>query len=135
MKPAKSSRTMIYAAIGIVIIIVAGAAAYVIFYSNPCPNPTAGPLVKAIESTGTINGNPNYYWSPKGITITRCTTVTWHNSGAMLHTVTTDTGQAVSFNINLAVAQNVTFTFSTTGNFTYYCTIHPWMKGYVLVTS
>ncbi len=126
---------MIYAAVVIVIIIIGVAAAYVLFYSNPCPNPIAGPTVSAVEGSGIVNGNPNYSFSPKGVTVKLCTTVQWHSSGAFLHTVTTDTGQALSFDMQLAIGQNVTFTFSKTGNFTYYCTIHPWMKGYVLVTT
>lgn len=121
---------MIYAAIVIVIIIIAGAAAYVIFYSNPCPNPITGPTVNAVEGSGT-----NYYFSASGVTVKLCTTVTWHNMGVLLHTVTTNSGQALSFDMQLPVGQSVTFTFSKTGNFTYYCSIHPWMKGYVLVTS
>jgi plastocyanin len=65
----------------------------------------------------------NFKFTPASITIDRGCTVRWTNTSATKHTTTSDTGLWDSGQLN----QNQTFTrqFSSSGTFTYKCTIHP----------
>lgn len=75
----------------------------------------------------------NMSFSPATITVSAGTTVTWTNKDAIAHTVTSDNNLFNSGNIG----SNGTFsyTFSTAGSFSYHCSIHPTMKGTVVVTT
>ncbi|MEM3656448.1 MAG: cupredoxin domain-containing protein [Thermoprotei archaeon] len=60
-------------------------------------------------------------------------TVVWTNNDNVTHTVTSTTGV---FNSGLLPpGQSWNYTFTYPGTFNYYCTIHPWMKGTVLVEA
>jgi plastocyanin len=73
----------------------------------------------------------NMAFDPVSITVTANTTVTWTNKDGVAHTVTSDTNLFDSGTIGA----NGTYshTFSTTGTYTYHCTIHPYMVGAVIV--
>lgn len=73
----------------------------------------------------------NMSFSPATLTVTAGTTVTWTNNDNMTHTVTSD---AVGFDSgDLAVGVKFSKVFSVAGTFTYHCTIHPTMKGTIIV--
>lgn len=57
--------------------------------------------------------------------------VTWTNEDSVNHTVAGDNGEFESG--SLGNGQSFTFTFPTAGTFTYHCTVHPSMKGTVVV--
>jgi plastocyanin len=59
------------------------------------------------------------------------TTVTWTNNDTTAHTSTADNGQWSSG--SLAPGQSFSTMMSTSGTFTYHCTIHPGMVGTVTV--
>lgn len=70
-------------------------------------------------------------FSPRTITVTVGTTVTWTNRDGMSHTVTSNTGVFDSGTIsNNGV---YTYTFATVGTFPYFCQLHPGMTGSVVV--
>jgi hypothetical protein len=59
------------------------------------------------------------------------TTVTWTNNDGMTHTVTSD---ASGFdNGDITMGSKYSRAFSVAGTFTYHCTIHPAMKGTIVV--
>ena len=60
-------------------------------------------------------------------------TVTFTNKDSATHTVTaTDK----SFNSgDIKAGQSWTYTFSTPGNYSYYCIYHTWMKGTIVVKA
>ena len=58
-------------------------------------------------------------------------TVIWTNNDNEPHTVTASDGSFDSGNINPGAT--FTYTFTTPGTYTYICTYHPWMHGYVTV--
>ncbi len=60
-------------------------------------------------------------------------TVVWTNNDNVTHTVTSTTGVFNSGLIPPGQSWNYTFTYP--GVFNYYCTIHPWMKGTVIVEA
>ena len=79
------------------------------------------------------------FFVPETLTVSKGTTVTWTNEDTTLHTVTS--GSAESGNSGtefdsgyLAAGKTFQHQFGTAGTFDYYCTLHPWMKGKVVVS-
>ena len=68
---------------------------------------------------------------PSEITVVPGTTVTWVNKEAMPHTVV-DLNKGFRSK-TLAKDASFSFTFATAGDFDYLCSIHPNMKGKVIV--
>jgi len=85
----------------------------------------------------TTDSSGTFTFSPATITIKAGTTVTWKNVTSVAHTVTSDDGGKAfdSGTSNPIAAQTGTFsfTFKTSGTFTYHCSFHPFMKGTVIV--
>lgn len=71
----------------------------------------------------------NYAFSPAEITITKGTTVTWTNLDTTPHTVTGSSFDSGT----LQKGQSWSYTFNDAGTFDYICSIHPAMKGKVMV--
>ena len=82
-------------------------------------------------STSTEINISGFAFVPAIVTVTVGTTVTWTNLDSVTHTVTSETGLFNSGNL----ASNATFNYSFTdrGTFSYFCSIHPYMKGEVIV--
>jgi LPXTG-motif cell wall-anchored protein len=73
----------------------------------------------------------DFSFAPKSITVNVGDTVSWTNTGKQPHTATGsgfDTG-------TLKQGQSASHTFSSAGTFNYICTIHPFMKGTVVVAA
>jgi amicyanin len=68
---------------------------------------------------------------PGEITVVPGTTVTWVNKEAMPHTVV-DLNKGFRSKI-IAKDASFSFTFATAGDYDYLCSIHPNMKGKVIV--
>ncbi|MGW1197091.1 cupredoxin domain-containing protein [Streptomyces sp. NPDC002536] len=75
----------------------------------------------------------NYAYSPATLKVSRGTTVTWTNQDSAPHTVTSSVSGPLD---SPMLDQNDTFsfTFSNAGTFSYYCAVHPSMKGTVVVS-
>ena len=87
--------------------------------------PSSGGNTKVINISGMA--------FPASVTVAKGTSVTWNNSDAMPHTVTSDDG--TSFNSgNLAGNASFKYVANTAGTFEYHCDIHPGMKGVLVVT-
>lgn len=72
-------------------------------------------------------------YQPNTTTVTAGETVKWTNRGFGPHTVTAVGGTFDSG--ALAINESFSVTFTTPGSFLYACTIHPTMKGTVIVRS
>jgi plastocyanin len=73
-------------------------------------------------------------YNPDPITIAKGMTVTWTNNDTAVHTSTSDPGMAVTWSSgNIAPGATFSQTFTTSGTFSYHCTIHPGMVGTVTV--
>ena len=71
-------------------------------------------------------------YEPAVVTVRVGTTVTWTNTGAVVHTVTADDGK--SFDSGVMRPKAVFKLMPTSpGKFTYHCTYHRWMKGTLIV--
>jgi plastocyanin len=72
-------------------------------------------------------------------TIVANESVTWHNCDAFAHTITSDDGDAVTFDQDLSpgpAGTDVTITFHSAGSFPYHCKIHGTnMHGTIVVTE
>jgi plastocyanin len=70
------------------------------------------------------------------LTVKTGTVVTWVNQDGVSHTITSDTGSPVAFSSDsLSNGASYTFTFTLPGTYTYHCSIHPSMKGTIIVQS
>ena len=75
---------------------------------------------------------------PSAISVARGSTVTWENNDIVAHTVTSgslaDGGPDGEFDSGLALG-GTTFehTFDEAGEYPYFCIVHPWMAGTVMV--
>ena len=73
---------------------------------------------------------------PSIITIKKGESVTWLNEDSAFHSVTSgfyDAPDGLFDSGHLDPYQLFSFTFDETGIYDYYCTLHPWMEGQVIV--
>lgn len=105
-------------------------------YSPPSTPPaTTQPQVTGAP-TVTIQ---SFAFSPATITVPRGTTVTWVNRDSASHTIVSDAqGSGVQGALftssSLGNGTNYSFKFDNPGTYSYFCSIHPSMKGTVIVT-
>jgi LPXTG-motif cell wall-anchored protein len=84
----------------------------------------------AASSSVTIK---DFSFAPSSVTVSVGDTVTWSNSGQTDHTATAGDG---SFDTGtLKHGASGSHTFTKAGTFSYICTIHPFMKGTVVVAA
>ena len=73
----------------------------------------------------------NFAFAPAAITVNAGDTVTFTNADSAPHTATADNGSFDTGTLN--GGQSASLTFSTAGTYTYFCAIHPNMKGTITV--
>lgn len=73
----------------------------------------------------------HYAFSPEKITVPAGTEVTWINRDSSNHIVTSTEGKFDSGNIG--PGGSYSYIFKDAGGYNYYCKIHTYMKGYVIV--
>jgi amicyanin len=110
--------------------------------ATPTTGTTSTPVTTATQAGSaqtvmiTTDSSGSFAFSPATLTIKVGTTVTWKNTTAAAHTVTSDDGKSFdSGTSNPITAQSGTFsfTFTTAGTFAYHCAIHPFMKATIIV--
>ena len=74
----------------------------------------------------------NFVFKPDAITVRAGTTVVWENDDDIAHTVVESQGAFRSQALD--TEDKFSFTFTTPGTFEYFCSLHPRMKGQVVVT-
>ena len=84
-----------------------------------------------IEGTYNIEIS-NFAFNPSEIKIKKGETVVWINRDSAPHTVTSDSGNEIN-SPQLSNEQVYSHSFSNTGTFNYYCSVHPSMKATVIV--
>lgn len=83
--------------------------------------------------SGASNTNNAEFYHPGTYSVAAGTTVSWVNRDGTTHTVTSN----VTGSFDSGVMQpggTYSLKFNTPGTYSYYCTIHPWMKAKVVVT-
>jgi plastocyanin len=96
----------------------------------PAATPPASPAAAPVATTSVAIAN--FAFSPAVITVKAGATVTWTNRDEDAHTVAI-TGAPVSQ--PLQNSDVYTHTFAQAGSYSYLCTIHPTMRGTVVVTA
>jgi len=106
-------------------------------YSSPAGNQTATSGNEVVIAPGSSSPTNAKFFEPPTLNVPVGTTVTWKNSDSTLHTVTSGSNESGTGTIfdSSYVAAGKTFqhTFSGAGTFDYYCTLHPFMKGKIVV--
>jgi len=77
-------------------------------------------------------GIDNFTFSPKVTTVKAGTTVTWTNNDDIPHTVA-DPGKFKSKALD--TGDTYSFTFTTPGSYSYFCSLHPHMTGTIVVEA
>lgn len=134
------------AIIAVVVVIILAVGGWVVFgnkKSNTNPSYSGG---NTSQNTGNNSTNAsqtsasgkvsiqNMMFTPSQITIAKGGSVTWTNNDNITHTVVDDlsnVGGPASGDI--APGQSYSFTFNKTGSFQYHCSIHPSMRGTIVV--
>jgi plastocyanin len=76
----------------------------------------------------------NLEFAPKDIMVKAGTTVTWTNMDGLPHTVTSKTPSPISFDSKrMEKGDTFSFTFTKTGKYYYFCTLHTFMTGTITV--
>jgi plastocyanin len=118
---------------------------------NPSAEVLATPVFPATQTTNEIDiasgagGSANTAcvaanncFTPNPLTVAPGTTVTWKNTDAAMHVICSGKPSdaqcgPVFEDDSLKPGQTYQFTFTNSGTFDYYCSIHPWMTGQVIV--
>jgi plastocyanin len=128
----------------IILILMAAAAVYyglISNYQNPSVSPEQQPAATPPATSSEEMSAPsqatqeitikNFSFSPSSVIVARGTTVVWTNQDPVAHTVTSDTN---AFNSgSLIQGRSFQFQFNETGTYDYMCSIHPSMRGEIIV--
>jgi plastocyanin len=100
------------------------------------PVPAPPPRTAATASVSIVD----FGFTPATLTVSAGTTVTWSNTGAVIHSVTSDTGafdSSPSCPTGPCINPGASFShvFAQAGTFAYHCKVHPNMTGTVVVNA
>ncbi|RPJ26359.1 MAG: hypothetical protein EHM25_12045, partial [Nitrosopumilales archaeon] len=106
--------------------------------STAAGNQTAASGTEVTIAQGSSAPTNAEFYVPTTLTVPTGATVTWKNADSTLHTVTSGSAESgesgtVFDSSYMAAGKTFQWTFSTAGTFDYYCTLHPFMKGQVVV--
>jgi plastocyanin len=100
--------------------------------SNKAASPPAGSSTPAAAGN-TVQATAQLTFTPVTLSVKKGDTVTWNNSSGVAHNVTFENGAAFAQALN--DGSKVSRTFTTTGSFNYFCSIHgKSMHGTIVVT-
>lgn len=102
------------------------------------PAAPTGPVANVVMAPGASKNAPGQkYFDPQDSTIKVGTTVIWKNTDTTVHTVTSgdpNSGPSGTFDSDLVKpGKSFMHKFDSAGTTSYYCTVHPWMTGKVIV--
>jgi amicyanin len=76
----------------------------------------------------------SYKFGPDVLTVPAGTTVTWTNKDEVPHTVSSSDKRFTS-SPALDTGDHYSYTFTTPGTYAYFCTLHPFMVGKIIVEA
>jgi len=124
---------VLIAIIVVVVLAVGGWAIYDHHKSNSSTNSSASNSSQSVASSGAINIK-NMMFTPSQISIQKGGTVTWTNNDNIVHTVVDDLSNVGGPSSgDIQPGGTYSFTFNKTGSFQYHCSIHPSMRGTIVV--
>jgi len=102
-------------------------------YQSPAAPTATTPVPAPVANSITIK---NFAFSPAMLTVKAGSAVTWTNQDGVTHAIASDSGYPVAFTSDpVASGASYTFTFIQPGTYNYHCSIHPSMKGTIIVQS
>jgi plastocyanin len=132
-----SSRWILIALAAVALLVLVGiAAALALPLQQPLGGGNATLTGGSVAMPSGVGSNTKLNYSPAVITVIigKNNTVTWVNQDTSTHTVTATDNSFNSGDIKSGASWS--HTFSTPGNYTYYCLYHSgWMKGTVIAKS
>ena len=120
----------------VVVVLVLLGGGYVLMQRTQAPAGTIPETTGGFQPTEALAPSTgveikDFSFSPASLTVKVGDTVTWTNQDSAGHSATADDG---SFDTGvLSQGESNTVTFSEAGSFPYHCTVHPNMKGTVVV--
>lgn len=90
----------------------------------------AAPAASAKPPPITIS---NYMFKPGVLTVARGATVTWINEDEDVHTIKSKDGPETFQSPALETGAHYGFTFHHAGTYHYVCSVHPYMRGAIVV--
>jgi len=124
--------------IGVVVVIIVAGLAYFFLYGAGTTTPTIT-SVPVIMPNGVADQTKGLNFQPAAITVVIGVnnTVVWTNKDTAAHTVVNASapvafGSATSL---IPAGQTWSFTFTGPGTYSYFCSLHPYMKGTVIVKA
>ena len=131
----------------VLVVLIVAAVGYVVVRARshsktPSVASTASPTAGSENSDQASSVTPNKVdigdmaFVPASITVKAGTAVSWLNTDSVQHTVTADTpSDNAPASQAFGLGETYVFLFTTPGTYTYHCSIHPSMKGTVIVTQ
>ncbi|MEX0656070.1 MAG: plastocyanin/azurin family copper-binding protein [Nitrosopumilaceae archaeon] len=108
----------------------------------PTSSPVSTTQIIIPEGTGTPGCEPNNCYSPAVSSVKVGSTITWTNMDNVVHTVTSGNLNTDPDSIGnlfdsslISSKRGFSHTFTRAGTFDYFCMVHPWMTGQVIVGS
>jgi len=125
--------------IGVVIVVI-----FALFFSNSSIEETVdetdlfikGDVIMPTKVSRPGCEETDRCYIPSLIVIQKGKQVTWVNEDSAFHSITSgfyDTPTDLFDSGHLDPFESYTLTFDETGTYDYFCTLHPWMKGQVVV--
>lgn len=107
------------------------------------------PMGSANPELDITNLGPRQWYLPQQMVVDFNSTITWINNDTEMHTVTSGTGSGIESLVNnkrgnpdglfdsgfFKPGKSWSHLFNKTGSYPYFCTIHPWMEGKIIVSS
>lgn len=125
-------RTAVTAAAGAMAVVAAGCGGS----SSGSSNAGGGGSGSAVQSGTAKVEIVNYSFKPSTLTVTPGTKVTYtQEDGGTVHNATGSGNASFISSPQLKQGQSYTVTFTKTGTYSYICTVHPYMKGTVIVKA
>lgn len=94
---------------------------------DPAPAPAAASNAKQVAIY-------NYKFDPEVLTIPAGTTVVWTNKDEVPHSVVSSDKRFTQSG-GLDTGDHYSYTFTDAGSYEYFCSLHPFMKGKIVVTN
>ena len=126
------SMASVLAVIGFAHLAVADETASMDMPGMPGMKMSATPVEVTPTAPNAININ-NFSFSPKVLTVAAGTKVTWTNKDDEPHTVVNAASPPAFKSAALDGGDSFSFTFTQPGTYQYFCSIHPFMTGTVVV--
>ena len=91
-------------------------------------------LVARAQTSSSAVAIHNFTFTPQTLTVKAGTTVTWTNKDDTPHGIAS-ANNAFKKSQALDTDDNYSFTFATPGTYAYFCFVHPFMKGTIVVEA